>query len=261
MSYVRDYTAITELPGAGLTPEQYSRFVQRYALAATHAQGRRVLEVACGAGSGLAYLAERAASVMGLDYTGPVLQQVRAHLPTLPLVQGDAQCLPFAPARFDLVVCFEAIYYLRHPHAFLAESRRVLAVGGLLLICQTNPDWPGFVPGALSVHYPSGPELVHALDAAGFAYTQLVGGLPVAETTPRQRVIQRVRRGVLQSGLLPLLRPLAAPLLRLAYGPPIRLPALLDAATAAAGSALPLTPLPSDRPDRAHQVLYALAGA
>src|SRR5690606_34061985 len=108
---VRDYTTITELPGAGLTPEQYSRFIQRYALAAGQAQGRRVLEVACGSGSGLTYLAERAAGVVGLDYAGPVLQQARERS-TPPLVQGDAHNLPFDAARFDLLLCFEAIYYL-----------------------------------------------------------------------------------------------------------------------------------------------------
>lgn len=255
-----DYTAITELPGAGLTPEQYSRFVQRYALAAGLAKGRRVLEVACGAGSGLSYLARRAATAVGLDYTAPVLRQAQANAP-LPLVQGDAHRLPFGSACFDLILCFEAIYYLDDFTSLLAESHAVLAPGGLLLICQTNPDWPGFVPGALSVHYPRGPELAHALNVAGFERVQLYGGMPVVAATRRQQIAQRLRRSVLRSGLLPLLRPVAAPLLRLAYGAPIPLPAVLDAQTVAAGGVLPLTPLPPGQVDRTHQVLYALAWA
>ncbi len=255
----QDYSAITELPGAALTPEQYSRFIQRYALAAEHAQGRRVLEVACGAAGGLAYLAGRAAGAAGLDYTGAVLQQARARLPGLPLVQGDAQRLPFANAHFDLLLCFEAIYYLRDQAAFLAESRRVLAPGGLLLVCQTNPSWPDFVPGALSAHYPSAPELYQMLRAAGFARVRLYGGLPLDNTPPRQRLVQRVRRAVVQSGLLPLIRPLAGPLLRLAHGELVPLPAVLDAEAVAAARAEPLTPVASGHLDRAHRVLYALA--
>ncbi len=255
-----DYTAITELPGAGLTPEQYRRFAQRYALAAGLAKGRRVLEVACGAGSGLSYLSGRAAATVGLDYAAPVLQQAKA-ISTLPLVQGDAHRLPFGSACFDLILCFEAIYYLCDFTWLLADSRTVLAPGGLLLICQTNPNWPGFVPGALSYHYPSGPELAHALRAAGFERVQLYGGLPVVEASRRQQIAQRIRRSALRSGLLPLLRPVAAPLLRLAYGAPTPLPAVLNAQTVAAGGGLPLTPLPSSQPDRTHQVLYALAWA
>lgn len=254
----RDYTPVTELPGALLTPEQYQRFVQRYALAAAAARNRRVLEVACGAGNGLAYVAQQAAHVVGMDYSGPVLQQA-AKSAALPWVQGDAHRLPFATDHFDLLLCFEAIYYLHNPVTFLEECRRVLAVNGLLTLCQTNPDWPDFVPGALSHHYLSGPDLLRALKTAGFGRVRLYGALPIAHATARRRLAQRARRLAARTGLLSRLRPLAAFLQRLSHGTVIPLPRALE--HAATAGMHPLTPLAPDRPDRGHQVLYALAWA
>jgi ubiquinone/menaquinone biosynthesis C-methylase UbiE len=263
-----DYTEITELPGAALTDEQFARFCHRYALGAELAAHRRVLEVACGAGSGLGYLAQGrvgAAGVIGLDYSAPVLHAARMQYGgRIPLVRGDARALPFCRAAFDLVLCFEAIYYLGDYEAFLRESARVLAPGGILLLCQSNPDWPDFVPGNFSVHYPSVPELATSLMRAGFARVELSGILPTTTVPGPRSLVNRLRRVVLRSSLVPraLLDhgPLADLLKRITYGRLVPLPAELDDATveAAAGSVV-ATPLATDRPDCIHRVIYARA--
>ena len=251
-----DYTAITELPGSLLTRDQMRRFAQRYMLASKMGTGRCVLEVACGVGGGLGLLAQQAQRVVGMDYTATVLAQAR-HATPLPLVQGDAQSLPFADGSFDQLLCFEAIYYLADYPAFLAESRRVLAKGGMILLCQSNPDWPDFVPGALTTHYPSLPELTAALAAAGFTALTCCGTLPRTRASLRQQVTNRLRRYLLQGGLLPRLGPLTALLKRLSYGEMIPLPASLTPGAATSWAAdLPLTPLPPHQPDRTHRVIY-----
>src|SRR5688500_17605540 len=89
-----DYTSITELPTGLLSPDQIHRFAHRYGYAHDLARGKRVLEVACGAGSALNYLERDAALVVGLDYSGGVLSHARQDT-HVPLVQGDAQQLPF----------------------------------------------------------------------------------------------------------------------------------------------------------------------
>ena len=68
-----NFTAITELPHSLLHEEQWTRLLQRYHLGAQLAQGKDVLEVACGAGIGLGLLQQDARSVVGCDYTGQVL--------------------------------------------------------------------------------------------------------------------------------------------------------------------------------------------
>ncbi len=261
----QDFTAITETPGTLLSPDQRTRKAQRYGRAADLAGNRRVLEVACGAGSGLGHLARSARAVVGLDYTAPVLALAQSHYrgraqDAPALVQGDAQRLPFATASFDLVISFEAIYYLPDQAAFWRESRRVLTPGGELLVCLSNPDWPHFVPGPLTTHYPPAPALVQAMQAAGYRQVELFGGLP--ETGGRRRWVNRLRKLALQSGLAARLGSWADLLKRASHGELTPLPPELDAATIAAwaGDAA-VVPLPTDRPDRVHRVLYAQARA
>src|SRR5690606_32817718 len=172
--------------------------------------------------------------------------------------------LPFAPNSFDLAICYEAIYYLADADAFLAESRRVLSPGGTLILCLTNPDWPDFVPGLLTTHYPSAPELARRLSRAGFCHVRLYGALPVTAASDLQRLRHRFRRTVLKSrlraGIEPWLRPLAARLMGIGVGATHPLPPVLDHLTVArAITGEGLTPLAPDRPDRTHRVLYVLA--
>lgn len=252
-----DYTSITEVPAGLLTPDQMHRFAHRYHYAQRLARGKRLLEVACGAGGGLDYLSQGAAQVVGLDFTGSILAQARNHS-QVPLVQGDAQWLPFATGHFELVICFEAIYYLEDYRLFLAECQRVLSPGGILLVCQSNPDWPNFVPGALTTHYPSGPELASSLIQAGFHDVKLWGTLPITMAGPRQRLVNKLRRWVTKSGLLPWLGPLTPLLQRVSYGQLQPLPAAIDAQWVAAWqSGLELTPLSPAYADRVHRVIYA----
>jgi SAM-dependent methyltransferase len=251
-----DYTSITELPASLLTPDQLRRFAQRYGYAHTLAHGRRVLEAACGAGSGLAYLARTATQVVGLDYTGRVLTEAQNAV-QVPLIQGDAQRLPFAAGRFDLLICFEAIYYLEDTQFFLAECRRVLAPGGIVLICQSNPDWPDFVPGALTTRYPTLPELVASLRCVGFHDVKSYGALPITTAGTRQKLVNRLRRWGTMLGILSWLSPLTTLLKRLSYGKLQPLPRAIDADWVATWQAdLSLTPLSPTEPDRVHRVIY-----
>lgn len=250
-----DYTAITEVPSSLLTPDQMRRFAMRYSYARTIAHGKRLLEVACGAGSGLDYLAGSAAEVVGLDYTGSVLMQAR-HNSRVPLVQGDAQHLPFA-GHFDLILCFEAIYYLAEYRRFLDESYRALVPGGTLLICQSNPDWPNFVPGALTTHYPTLPELTAALSQAGFHEVKCFGSMPISAATTRQRIINVARQWVTKSGILPWLGPLKSVLQRMSYGELHPLPPSIDAEWVATWQiGQEMTPISPTQPDRIHRVIY-----
>jgi ubiquinone/menaquinone biosynthesis C-methylase UbiE len=258
---MHDYTPITELPGTLLNREQMARISQRYELAAWHAQDRRVLEVACGAGMGLGLLATSAKSVVGLDYTQQVLAVARQQYGNrMALLGGDAQQLPFANSSFDLLVNFEAIYYLPEPRHFLREAWRVLAEEGTLLICTSNPDWSHFVPGALTIHYPTAAELQRWLYECGFHEIALYGAFQTAATGQRQGLVASLRKRILQSGLIAPESHLGRAVKRLAYGRLIPLPAELQLET-----------LPQQRPeatmvqlavsqtDTSHRVLYALA--
>ncbi len=50
--------------------------------------------------------------------------------------------LPFADASFDAVVCTVSFEYLTQPHAIVAEAKRVLKPGGMLVVTVSNRYFP-----------------------------------------------------------------------------------------------------------------------
>ncbi len=179
------YLAVTEVPGAGATAEQLAMLYTRYHLAAGLAEGGGVLEVACGPGMGLGYLSTKAKRVTGGDYDGQLLKMGRAHYGTrMPLTCLDAHHLPFRDGAFDLVILFEAIYYLKKVDHFLAEARRILRSGGGVLICSANKERHGFRPSPFSVSYFSASDLRRLLTRHDFA-AQLYAAFPVAPSLRR----------------------------------------------------------------------------
>jgi ubiquinone/menaquinone biosynthesis C-methylase UbiE len=98
----------------------------------------RALDLGCGtAGTGVA-LALEGVSVTGVDLSAQLLSlaQIRAaeEGAQLSLVRGDALCLPFRDAAFDLCVCDQVIEHVAGYGTLLAEAYRVLRPGGLLLL-------------------------------------------------------------------------------------------------------------------------------
>jgi SAM-dependent methyltransferase len=119
----------------------------RYWWASTLADGRRVLDAACGVGYGTRMLhAAGAQEAVGLDIAEDVIDAANNSAPPgVRFVAGDVRSMPFGAASFDLVTCFETIEHVDEVEDVVAEFARVLAPGGVLLISSPNPD--GYVPG------------------------------------------------------------------------------------------------------------------
>jgi ubiquinone/menaquinone biosynthesis C-methylase UbiE len=124
---VMSFKDVTEMTGEEISGEQLQRMCNRYYWAGDYARDRDVIEVACGAGAGLGYLASLARSVQGCDIAEEVLEPARRHYGTrIRIDTADAAKLPYADASADVVILFEAIYYLPSADAFIEEVRRVL---------------------------------------------------------------------------------------------------------------------------------------
>src|SRR5438128_529446 len=131
MASIPDFSVITELAGDPGSREQIQRAYRRYYWAGQYVKDADVLEVACGAGQGLGYLAKLAKSVRGGDISESVLEHARRYYGNrIELRRFDAEELPYADNSFDVVLIFEAIYYLNHAARFIREARRVLRPGG-----------------------------------------------------------------------------------------------------------------------------------
>src|SRR2546427_8051575 len=121
---VSNYTTVTEVPGIRTSREQLAMLYARYAYATDLCGGKVVLEVACGAGQGLGYLVKKAKLVVGGDYTENLIRVAqRYYSGRVPLLRLDAHVLPFRDSSFDVVLLYEAIYYLAYPEQFLDECR------------------------------------------------------------------------------------------------------------------------------------------
>ncbi len=111
--------------------------LSRYVLAAGLANGRAVLDVACGSGYGGAMLARAGASrVVGVDTDTAAAEQVVDHCE---FVTADIAQLPFADGEFDLVVSFETVEHVATPDGAIAELTRVTdPEKGILLLSSPN---------------------------------------------------------------------------------------------------------------------------
>ncbi|MFF0576430.1 class I SAM-dependent methyltransferase [Streptosporangium saharense] len=106
--------------------------------------GRDVLEIGCGAGQCGRWLVGQGARVVAFDLSFRQLQHShRIDLDSasrLPVVQADAEVLPFADGSFDLACsAFGALPFVADPGAVLSEVRRVLRPGGRLVFSVSHP--------------------------------------------------------------------------------------------------------------------------
>jgi SAM-dependent methyltransferase len=198
-----DYVGITETPADEITEEALSMAYSRYAWARSFAAGKHVLEVGCGAGQGLGYLAEQADLVVGADISQPLLSMAQSHYGgRARLIRLDGQHLPFHDRSFDVVLLFEALYYLPHPERFLAEAARVLRPNGAVLLSTVNPEWRDHLPSAFSHSYHSAGGLRRLINAAGLA-AEVHGGFEVPPRTVRQVVMSGIKRTAMSLDLIP----------------------------------------------------------
>ncbi|VAW34061.1 hypothetical protein MNBD_DELTA03-1869, partial [hydrothermal vent metagenome] len=139
-----DFTGERFIPGYGLAAEIELEHLQRYFAAQEIVTGRRVLDIASGAGYGSALLAERAAYVCGadIDYEAAAFarERYKAKAGNLDYLQASIGSLPFAAASFEAVISFETIEHVPAGlhEDFMREVLRVLTPDGFLLI--STPD-------------------------------------------------------------------------------------------------------------------------
>jgi len=250
------YAGITELPGDPITQEQWERLCHRYFWVGTYCVNKDVLEVACGSGIGAGYLSNLAARYVAGDYDEAVLKIARAYYgERVDFRQFDAQDLPFGNDTFDVVVMLEAIYYVPHPEKFVRESKRVLRNGGYVLLATANKDLYDFAPSPYSIRYFGVPELRDLFSDFGFS-VECFGYLSVNEVSLRQRILRPVKKFAVATGLMPKTKEGKKWLKRIVFGKVFPMPAEIKPDMIAYH---PPTPIPLDRADKEHKVIYCAA--
>ncbi len=107
------------------------------------APGAQMLDVACGEGVLVELMRQRSVHSHGIDISESALTRGRRCFPTINLVEGDAEKLPYRSAIFDGVTCLGSLENLEHPVPALEEIRRVLKDDGIFVTMLPNKYFLG----------------------------------------------------------------------------------------------------------------------
>lgn len=186
---------------------QYGRI---FALAGVpHVQGLRVVDVGCGAGPGLRYLAARGAVALGLDHSCYALQTALHLVPQRGadadvVLSDNATGLPCADSSADLVLLSELVEHLPAAGPLLRDCCRVLKPGGRIVVTTPNlwdmrrltapligGTWSGYTdPTHVNLYTPL--RLARELRAAGFRRVRWHTGVKPAFWLSSRRLRMRL---------------------------------------------------------------------
>jgi SAM-dependent methyltransferase len=148
-------------------------------------QGRgRLLDFGCGGGRFLDQMQKRGWEVTGVDTSAAAVQRIRDEL-GLEAVAGSLPHAALTPYSFDAITMWQSLEHVHEPLRVLCEARRLLVLGGTLIVSVPNidslpyrwfgPAWFGLdLPRHLTHFTP--PTLCSMLEKAGFVVrsTQLI---------------------------------------------------------------------------------------
>ncbi len=206
------YDAVAGAYAEAMSDELRRKPLDRALLAAFAEQVReaapdraRVWDVGCGPGHVTAFLAGLGLRAAGVDLSDGMVAQARKHHPDLEFSTGSMTALPAPDASWDGLVSFYSLIHMIDDadlRAALAEYRRVLADGGLLLLAvhagqevRHLTDWFG-AEVDVSFRFFDPAWLGAELTEAGFAVESLTRRQPYpgAEVaTPRAYFQARAR--------------------------------------------------------------------
>lgn len=170
-------------------------------------KGLHVLDVGCGGGAMAEPLAERGATVTGVDLVADQIAAAEIHARErgLSIEYGveSAEALAQSGALYDLVLALDVVEHAAEQEALLAALARLVKPGGLLLVTTLNRTAKSFLYAIVAAEHvlryvPRGthswdkfrrPEEVHNIIAAEGLVTERIIGLSFSPfRAPRWRV-------------------------------------------------------------------------
>lgn len=220
----KNFLEVTEISGSKISYEQLNRMEHRYTWASNFCNNKNVLEVACGSGQGLGILLMAAKSVTAGDITEELVENAskyyknRANISVI-----DAEHLPCGNNEVDILIIFEAIYYLNSVERFIEECLRVLRPGGKVLVATANPDLFDFNPSPHSVGY-YGVKDLNALFTEKSFECQFFGYLSTKKISIKQKILRPIKKVLVTFNLVPKTMTGKKILKRLIFGKLIEMP-------------------------------------
>lgn len=245
----------SEITGSNVTREQLQRLYSRYRFAASYCKNKDVLEVACGSGQGLGCLEKQAKTIIGGDGTLELVEMAKKHYGNrIRIDHIDAHKLPYTDHSFDVVILYEAIYFLQDPALFIKEAKRVLRENGTLIICSANRDVPGFSPCKLSHRYYSIPELYELLQQYHF-HVEMFADCAINSNSLKNKLLHSLQKIAAKYKLIPSTMNAKEKLKRLFFGKLISLPPELSDGAIDYHEPIFIAP---NKINRTHKVFFAV---
>jgi ubiquinone/menaquinone biosynthesis C-methylase UbiE len=128
--------------------------------------GERIIDVGCGSGATTVAFAQRvgrSGHVLGVDVSGPMLEQARRSAPQdapIEFALADATIYPFVPAGADLVASRFGVMFFADPAVSFTNLRKALRPSGrLAFACWREPRDNPWMITALQAVYQHVPKL------------------------------------------------------------------------------------------------------
>ena len=187
----RHYERVCDLGSFGS-----SRFYRGWILRRSGVRpGMTLLDVATGTGP-VARSAVRiaGAGVVGLDPSAGMLAEARKTV-AAPLVQGQAETLPFRDARFDFVTIGYALRHVADLEVTFREFLRVLKPGGRVLVLEISRPTSPVLAWVLRVHLQTiVPALMRLFARARVKVLTQYYWDTIAECVPPETILDVMRR-------------------------------------------------------------------
>ncbi len=247
------FVSVTEVSKDQAPLEQIHRLEERYHWAAEKCINKDVVELACGSGPGIGLINSVSRSFVAGDISDELVSHCKdVYGDSVDIRVMDAMNPPFPKNSLDVIILFEALYYLPSAPEFFKNCRELLRPGGKMLITTANCDLFDFNPSPYSVKYYGTREMKELCSEAGFR-CQLFGGTPVESVSLKQKVLRPVKKFAVDYNLIPDTMAAKKILKRFVFGKLYDLPTEVSMGESHFGHLRLISP---NLPDESHKVLY-----
>lgn len=248
------YFDVTEISGEEISVEQLQRLHHRYFWARNFSKGLDVVEVGCGSGSGLELISNVATSLVAGDYDQEIIKIANKNNNSkFKIEKYDALNMPYANNSKDVIIIFEAIYYLKSLKLFIKECNRVLKKNGKILISTANKDLFDFSPSPKSVKYYGVLELNQNLSKTG--KVDFYGYLSTKDISLKQKIFRPLKQIITSLGLYPKTMKNKKFFKKIIFGKLIRMPKKLIGNEF---EYIEPSKIKNNEPDKLHKVIYCI---
>lgn len=223
-----DFQEVTETSNSFVSVEQIHRIINRYNWVSSFCKAKDVIEVACGTGQGLNILYPIANSIKACDISEEMINIAKQNYleESIDFQVSDAHTLPYENNAADIVIIFEAIYYLGNITQFIQEVKRVLRPNGELLISTANPNLYDFNPSPYSKKYFGSKDLYDLFSNSNFD-VELFGDCTLKDISILQKLIRLIKYFAVRLNLIPKTMAGKKIFKKLVYGKLVEMPSQL----------------------------------